>query len=257
MIGLCVRLEKLQARNGGRQHHQLAGALALERNCWANPQAGDGLAVVVQRLLRMRRACQKEAGIEAACFAHGRDPVRCVKNGVGHQPQTLALAQLDEIEVAVVNKVSRRRKAIDDIGLIETNLVTGVRRASQQHARFLEAFANGSDPVRKTALLDLQQFAGLQIAEVVAHRLHGWTMVDIVEAAPRKHVHSASERSLQRAPQHEDFDAILFGGVANQHHRGCWANWHQRVVDHVAHLSSSPRISVTSVTSVTSVIRPP
>ena len=67
--------DDLQAHDGGVDHGEVAGAMAVERVNRAHPLAADELAVVVGVGLPLRRPREEEPGVEALGLALGGDPV--------------------------------------------------------------------------------------------------------------------------------------------------------------------------------------
>ena len=117
----------------------------------ANPQAGDGLVIVVERLLRLRRSGHEEAGVEPAAFTDRGDPVAHVVDVVGREAKPLGGAQLHQAQRPTVDGVAVGQVTPFDSRIVEADDVA-VAPARQQHAGLLEALPDGRDPEAQTAL---------------------------------------------------------------------------------------------------------
>ena len=100
-----------------------------------------------------------------------------------------------------------------------------VTSRGQQYARFLEAFANSSNPICKSTLLDTKLFAGLHVIEAMTVLGDVDCTVDAVDTTTGEHIHSSSEGRLRGSTQHEHLDAVFaIWRIAHQHHRGRRSN---------------------------------
>src|SRR5581483_4586617 len=146
-----------------------------------------------------------------------RDPVGEVVDLVDGQLQALGLAHLQQAALAGVDRLAVDAEALGHTGVLEGDDVA-LAVVGQQHARLLEALANGRHPVGQAALVHVEPGAGLVVRAALAHRFQVGVTVGLVHGTTGKHVGTAHEVGLEVAPEHEDLEAA--GAVPYQHHRG-------------------------------------
>ena len=189
----------------------------VERLARGDPQAGDRLRVVVQRLLRGWRQRQEEPGVEPLRLADRRDPVGHVLDQPGDQPQPFAGAQVDERTVAAVHRaVGRRRSAARS-----TDRRSGSRRRCRPAGRATRRpprSTRGSRPPSTARPPRSRPSWALACAvvEVVADRFQLGGVVGGIDPTAGEHVHPAGERGAERPPQHEHLEPA--GTIAHEHH---------------------------------------
>ena len=130
----------------GRVQLQFAGGTARQRIARRDPQAGDRLRVVVQRLLGGRRERQEEPGVEPLRLADRRDPVGDVLDQTGDQPQTLAGAEIDERRSPLCTCATGGVEALLGRRVVEADRGVAVDRPGEQHAGLLEALTDRGHP---------------------------------------------------------------------------------------------------------------
>ena len=218
-----MRLEEPEVGHRRRHHHQLAGGLHAQCLGGTDPEALDGLLVVVQRLLVSRQFRDEEPGVEPASFADRRDPVVDVVRRGQVEHEVVAPAQFDQRQRAVVDLVA--------ILVAQRQRAAGARRG-EQHTGLLEALADRGDPVGETAAVDAELAAGGLVVETAAEPRDVVRAVDAVDPTSGEHEHPGTEHGVRRASQHEDLEAgCTLGCVAHHHHRRCRLDGDERGVE--------------------------
>ncbi len=213
-----VRDEEIQRCDRGWEHLQFSVAPHPQRIGWTDPEAGDRLDVVVERLLGPGGDRHEEAGVEASTLADRGDPVIDEMNAIGQQQQTLDGAEIDERSGAVVDLVSGSVVPRRHLGVVEPDEIVISDTPGQQHTGLFEALTDRSDQPGQPAALHPHRRGCRGVVEAVADRFEGLAVIRIVDLAPGEHVLTTRENRRERPLQHEDLEPIV--AVAHQHDGG-------------------------------------
>ena len=197
LLDLLQRAHVAQRLAGAREVLELAQDLAsrvhqldlaargtLERFARRDPDVVHRFGGVVRGELALGRHRDEKARVEAPRAAGRRDPVAAIGELGRRQIEVLLLQKLGERPAAVMGE---RRGALgrDELPL---------RVAGEQHACFLEAFADRGDPIGDRR----------RRHEKAPHARHDpAVVVGGLERAAREHVSAAEERRVLRSLQHQ------------------------------------------------------
>ncbi len=192
-----MRGEESEVGDRRGHHHQLTVGLHAQRHLGPDPQAVDGLTVVVQRFLIRGHLGQEEPGVEPALLPDGGDPVIDVVGRGEVEDEIIASTQLDQRQGAVVHLV--------------TILVAQRERAAgpgsgEQDAGLLETLAHRCHPVRQAAVVDAELVGRRGVVESPTERGDLVGAVDAVDTTAGEDVHAGAEHGVGGSPQHEHLD---------------------------------------------------
>ena len=206
-----------QAFDGGGDEVDDAVVEALQGVSRSEPEAGDGLAFIMDRLLPSGCGTEKKSGVEAPRRTYRRHPMApredvikaemesLLGEDVGKQPST-------RMHVAAVSHESPRHLRLTEIHGMPLIIV------GHQQPRLLKGFAHRRHPKGHPAGGNPQQAAQGGVIAPATPLRHFVAGVVRVHRTAREHVGTTHERRRQTAPQHGHL--YPGGAIAHHHHRG-------------------------------------